>query len=99
MNGWKLTAIILLVIFGGSMLFKGCGRLLAKRQSVPENYTETTKTGGKLEAEYLAMGPHEVSFVEYAAMMSFGKYEICYPSELIPAISGLPGIPRADTAS
>lgn len=92
MNWWKVIAIILIIVCACSLLLKSCGKKLSERQSVPENYTETVKTGGELEAKYLAMGPHEVSFVEYAAMMSFGKYEIYYPADLDEMNGPLPAV-------
>lgn len=44
-------------------------------------------TGGDIEAKYLAIGAHEVSYYESAAMPFFKKYEIFYPSD-ISEISG-----------
>ena len=55
---------------------------MGRRPAVPEDYTETVKTGGTLEAKYIAMGKHEVSYIENGAMMSFKKYEIFYPSDI-----------------
>lgn len=92
MNWWKLIAIVLIIACACSLLLKSCGKKLSERQSVPENYTETVKTGGTLEAKYLAMGPHEVSFVEYGALMSFEKYEIYYPSDITEMEGTLPAV-------
>ncbi len=92
MNWWKIIAIVLMVVFACSLLLKSFGKKLSEHQSVPENYTKTVKTGGELEEKYLAMGPHEVSFVEYAAMMSFGKYEIYYPSDMEAMSGPLPAV-------
>lgn len=92
MNWWKLIAIVLMIACMCSLLLKSCGKKLSERQSVPENYTETVKTGGELEAKYLAMGPHEVSYVEYGALMSFEKYEIYYPSDIAEMEGTLPAV-------
>ena len=63
---------------------------LSGRPSVPDDYTSTVKTGGDIEATYLAMGSHEVSYVESAAMMSFKKFEIYYPSDIAEMDGPLP---------
>ena len=71
MNGWKIIAVILMIVCLGDFALKCLEKMLSKSQSVPENYTNTVKTGGELEAKYLAMGRHEVSYHESDAMMSF----------------------------
>lgn len=86
----KIIVIILAIIGAGSLLLKGCGKVFENMQSVPKNYTETVKTGGELEAKYLAMGEHEVSYYESYAMMSFEKYEIYYPSDIAEMDDPLP---------
>lgn len=90
MNWWKLVAVILIVIFVFSFALKSCGRALSKMQNVPANYTDTVKTGGVIEATYLAMGKHEVAYFESSAMMSFEKYEIFYPADIAQMNEPLP---------
>ncbi len=80
--GFCILAIILLIVI---LL-----TILAKRPFVPNNYTETVKTGGVLEAKYISMGDHEVSYMESSAMMSFKKYEIYYPTDVSDMDSKLP---------
>ena len=80
--GFGILAIIMLVII---LLI-----ILAKRPMVPDNYTEIVKTGGALEAKYIAMGEHEVSYMESSALMSFKKYEIFYPTDISDIDSKLP---------
>ena len=46
----------------------------------------------QVEAKYLAMGTHEVSYKEFPAMMSFKKYEIFYPSDMADMDSPLPAV-------
>lgn len=75
----KIIGIITLVIF---VLIVVLLHNISKNPYVPNNYTEIVKTGGELEAKYMAMGPHQVSYMEYVALMSFGKYEIYYPSDI-----------------
>ena len=89
-NGWKVIAIILMIVCLCSLALKSCGKALSKAQSVPENYTSTVQTGGELEAKYLAMGQHEVEYQESAAMMSFEKFEIYYPSDMAQMDAPLP---------
>lgn len=40
------------------------------------------KTAGAIEAKYLKMGSHDVSYYEAKAMMSFKKFEIYYPKDI-----------------
>lgn len=89
-NWWKVIAIVLLVIVACSLILKGCGKMLSNIQRVPEDYTNKVKTGAELEANYMAMGSHEVSYMEYAALMSFGKYEIFYPADISEIEGTLP---------
>ena len=74
---WGGIILLILVVLIALFLF-----WLSKRPAVPENYTETVQTGGDIEEKYLAMGEHDVSYFESAAMMSFKKYEIYYPTDI-----------------
>lgn len=89
-NWWKVIAIILIIACLFSLALKSIGKALSESQSVPDNYTSTVKTGGELEAKYLAMGQHEVGYQESAAMMSFEKFEIYYPSDMAQSNTPLP---------
>ena len=75
----KVIGIIILVIVVAvaALLFS-----LSKRPAVPENYTETVKTGGDVEAKYLAMGSHEVEHLESATVSSLEKFEVYYPKDI-----------------
>ena len=84
-----LGVIAVLVVAGRFALQKFFNKL-ADMPAVPENYTETVQTGGEIEAEYLKMGSHEVSYMESAAFMSFEKYEIYYPSDIADMNETLP---------
>lgn len=55
---------------------------LSKKPAVPENYTETVKIGGDVEAKYLAMGSHEVEHLESATVSSLEKFEVYYPKDI-----------------
>lgn len=80
-------AALILVILAVLLLWA-----LAKKTAVPEDYTKTVKTGGALESKYIAMGSHEVSCFECAAMMSFKKYEIHYPADIADMDGPLPAV-------
>lgn len=67
-------------------------KALEKAPLVPENYTETVRTGGKLEAKYLSMGEHAVASVEFPAWMSFQKFELFYPADIADMEGPLPVI-------
>lgn len=75
----KIIGIIVLVII---VLVVVILLFISKIPSVPDDYTKQVSTGGDLEATYLAMGSHEVSYFESAAMNSFEKYEIYYPTDI-----------------
>lgn len=52
------------------------------KPAVPGNYETTVKTGGEIEAYYLAHGNCVVKYTEQQVMENFKKYEIYYPAEL-----------------
>jgi len=83
----KITGhvILVIVVLIAALLF-----YFEKRPAVPADYTETVKTGGELEARYVTMGEHEVSYLESGAMMSFKKYEIFYTSNISDMDEQLP---------
>jgi len=56
--------------------------ILACRPAVPEDYTEKVKTGGVIEAKYLADGSHEVKSYKTGSLSSFKSYEIWYPADM-----------------
>lgn len=70
---------ILLVLAGIVVLFIV---RIALRPAVPGNYTSTVKTGGELEARYLANGGYDVEYFEVSVLQDYKKYEIWYPKEM-----------------
>lgn len=56
--------------------------LLTNQPAVAADYTKKVKTGGEIEAVYLADGDYETASVTQTALQEFGKYQIYYPSEL-----------------
>ena len=62
-----LIGVLILVITLSILLM-----LLSMQPFVPNNYTQTVKTGGELEARYLAMGTSQVEHMEVRRM---GQYQ------------------------
>lgn len=83
----KILGIVVKIV-GGTLLALVllAGVLLAAisfSQFVPRNYVKTTATGGRLEANYLAMGGCRVSrHKAKAEEEAFKEYVVYYPSEL-----------------
>ena len=75
----KAIGIILLAIFA---IIAAVLKLLSNRPAAPTDYQRTTKTGGNIEAKYMANGPYEVSLHEDVTLLDFGKLVVYYPSEL-----------------
>ena len=75
----KVIGIIILLL---GVLIAVLFHFIAKSPSVPENYTDTVKTGGEIEAKYLAMGSYEVEHLESATVSSLEKFEVYYPKDI-----------------
>ena len=69
--------VLVLIVFIAAFLI-----YLSRKPAVSDDYTTKVETGGTIESKYLAMGSHEVSYLEQAGMHDFKKYEIYYPSDL-----------------
>lgn len=78
----SVLKIILLVILCLLVLIIAGLVWLSSQPAVPNNYTQTVKTGGKIENSYLQNGTYEVSYNETKVMQSFEKYEIWYPKDI-----------------
>lgn len=71
-----IMALILIVVVGGYVL-------LAVMNRRNTNYWKYTETGGDIEAKYTALGPYDVSYLEFdAENETYKKYEVWYPSEI-----------------
>ena len=81
-NVWKVIAIALIIFVVAALALKGCGQALSKIPSVPGDYTQKVKTGGEIEAKYLAMGSHEVEHLESVTVSSLEKFEVYYPKDI-----------------
>ena len=85
----KIAGIILLI------LIIGIGAILVylgKRPAAPNDYQKKVKTGGSIEAEYMADGQYGVAVYEEPVLQGFGKYIIYYPDELETASERYPVI-------
>lgn len=79
--------IILIIATGVAILI-----VLWKRPAAPEDYQQTTQTGGAIETKYMANGPYEVSFRESTVLLDLGKFLVYYPSELETGMEKYPVI-------
>lgn len=75
----KVIGIIILLL---GVLIAVLFHFISKSPSVPENYTDTVKTGGEIEAKYFAMGSYEVEHLESATVSSLEKFEVYYPKDI-----------------
>ena len=81
-NMWKVIAIVLIILVLATLAMKGCVQVLSKIPSVPVDYIQKVKTGGEIEAKYLAMGSYEVEHLESATVSSLEKFEVYYPKDI-----------------
>mgnify|MGYP002515739312 CR=1 FL=1 len=64
--------------------------LLSMQPFVPSNYIKTVKTGGELEARYLAMGTSQVEHMEVPTEEEWGNINVYYPKELTESAESYP---------
>ena len=86
----KIVKRVLLIT--GILLLATFLIIVSKKPFVPDNYTKTVKTGGEIEAKYMAKGTYEVSCFEEQALQGFGKYIIYYPSEIGSTDQTIPAV-------
>lgn len=79
--------MLVVVIISAGLLY-----WLSKRPFVPNNYTQKVETGGALEAKYLAMGSHDIKYVEAAAPEDWGNFIAYYPSILESCDASFPAV-------
>lgn len=75
----KIIGIILLIIIVLIILLI---KILSKIPSVPDDYVKKVKTGGDIEAKYLAIGGYEVEHLESVTFSSLEKFEVYYPKNI-----------------
>ena len=80
-----LIGVLILVITLSILLM-----LLSMQPFVPNNYTQTVKTGGELEARYLAMGTSQVEHMEVPTEEEWGNINVYYPKELTESEESYP---------
>lgn len=87
---WKilktiLIGVVILVITLSILLL-----LLSMQPYVPNNYTKSIKTGGELEAKYLAKGTSQVEHMEVPTEEEWGDINVYYPKELTQSEESYP---------
>ena len=75
----KIIGIIMLVVL---VLIVVLFIIAALKPAVPDDYTDTVKTGGNIEKKYLNNGTYAVAYTEVKVDEDFEKYEIYYPDDL-----------------
>lgn len=75
----KIAGIVILAILAllALLIFR-----IFTAPMVPQSYTKTVETGGEIEAEYLAMGQHQVKHTETAAPGDWKAFKAYYPAGL-----------------
>ena len=86
----KLLKIILIVVVILVITLSILLLLLSMQPFVPNNYTQTVKTGGELEAKYLAMGTSQVEHMEVPTEEEWGNINVYYPRELTESSESYP---------
>lgn len=69
--------LTIIAVLAAAMLF-----LSARSPVVSDDYNNKVQTGGGIEAKYIEMGPHDVSYWEQNVMQDFKKYEVYYPTDI-----------------
>ena len=78
----KILKIIGIIILIPIVLIIGFLVILSLIPMTPNNYTKETKTGGNIEAKYLAMGNYKVKSTKKDGSELTKKHYIYYPKEL-----------------
>lgn len=80
----KAIKIILLIVLAAMILtIGGCAVIFGIMNHRNENYWKYAKTGGDIESKYTALGPYEVSYLEFDSENEiYKKHEVWYPSEM-----------------
>lgn len=78
----KVVKLVLLAVLVLLILLISLVIWIVLRPAVPDNYTKTVRTGGEIEAAYLASGRHTVKYTEAEAPGDWKKFEIYYPEEV-----------------
>lgn len=84
----KLFPVLLALL----MILSGAQVTWAGSIAAPPNYQRTVKTGGPIEAKYMANGPYSVEKKEEPLLQEFKKFTIYYPEELKTANKKYPVI-------
>ena len=87
-----IVAVILVITISIILL------LLSMQPFVPNNYTQIVKTGGELEAKYLAMGASQVEHMEVSTEEEWGNINVYYPKELTESAKSYPVVVMVNAA-
>lgn len=76
-----MVAVLVLL---GYLGLKWLWHNITTAQMAPDNYTTEVKTGGDIEAKYIANGKHETKFfeIDYPDNADMKKIEIWYPADM-----------------
>lgn len=79
----KIMMIVILIVILTVVGLVACAVFGPQKPAAPENYWDSVKTSGEVEAKYAVLGSFEVSCVEYESDNALiAKREIWYPSEM-----------------
>ena len=71
-----ITVLIIVILIIALLIY------ISTLKSTPDNYTETTKTLGDIESEYLKTSPYSIEYVKHNGEEQTGDYHIYYPAAL-----------------
>ncbi len=78
----KVLRVIGIVVVSVAVVAFIVGVILSCRPAAPNDYQQTTPTGGAIEAKYMANGPYKTSSREDYTLLEFKKFLVFYPLEL-----------------
>lgn len=90
MMPWNILKTILIGVLILMITLSIILLLLSMQPFVPNNYTQTVKTGGELEAKYLAMGTSQVEHMEVPTEEEWGSIHVYYPKEMAESEESYP---------
>lgn len=79
-----IVAVVAILVLLGYLGLKWLWHNIITAQMAPDNYTTEVKTGGDIEAKYIANGKHETKFfeIDYPDNADIKKIEIWYPADM-----------------
>ena len=79
-----IAVVLVILVILGYFGLKKLWTIILTAPMAPENYISEVKTGGEIEAKYMAAGKYETGYFEtdYPENADIDKIEIWYPTEL-----------------